>query len=367
MYFVCGSAFSDCAGAVQVPALPAWAAIALYPARMIAPAPATVLSKPTVSAWLVTDGASGNLRQAQALVIAMGLNAREITIELAAPWSWLGPGARRTARLALPSAFRAAAAEQAPQIVIGCGRRAALASAWLREHFASFAVQILDPRCDPSRWDVVIAPTHDRLLGDNVLNMTGALHAVTGHALAQAALRHADLAQIPTPRTAVLIGGPTRAQRIDVRYIDDLVERVASWCSHDGGGFLVTASRRTPPKVAAHLRAQFAQLPSRVWCDESDGENPYLGMLAHASRIVVTPDSANLMAEACATGKPVFVHAPHSVRGKLGDLHHELSVAGRVRPLRHQPMAWQTPPPLREAASIGAEVWRRYWAAQASG
>jgi hypothetical protein len=210
-----------------------------------------------------------------------------------------------------------------------------------------------------------VAPAHDRLVGDNVIAVSGALHAITAGVLAEAALRHADLARVPAPRTALLVGGPNHAQRIDARYVDALVERLRGWHAHDGGGFLVTTSRRTPPAVLRRLRDSLADLPCRVWGSEADGANPYLGMLAHAQRIVVTPDSANLMSEACATGKPVFVFAPEPVRGKLGDLYQALLAEGRVRPLREAPAVWTPPAPAREAQAVAAQVWSRFRARMA--
>jgi hypothetical protein len=323
------------------------------------PAPQTQPAGPPV-AWIVTDEAVGHVRQAQALAQAMGLSARHFVADLAPPWSWFAPHWRRGAESAMPRALREAADAERPALVIGCGRRAALVTAWLREAHGAFAIQILDPRSDPQRWDVVIAPMHDRLHGDNVLTVTGALHTISASGLAEAAVRHADLTRIPAPRTTVLVGGSARAQRIDTAWVDSLIDRLAAWHARDGGGFLITTSRRTRPAVVQRLRRGFAGLPARLWTGEQDGENPYLGMLAHAARLVVSPDSANLMTEACATGKPVYVHAPHPVRGKLGELHHELVVAGRVRPLRHEPMQWQPPMPVRETAAIAAEVWRRY-------
>ena len=38
-----------------------------------------------------------------------------------------------------------------------------------------------------------------------------------------------------------------------------------------------------------------------------DPDNPYLGFLALAERIIVTSDSMSMLVEAIATGKPVFV------------------------------------------------------------
>jgi mitochondrial fission protein ELM1 len=325
-----------------------------YPDRMEA------RPTPPAETWIVTDGAAGNLRPAQALAGALGVAAREWIVAPPPPWGWLAPRLRTGAGFALPPALRDAAARAAPDLVIGCGRRAALATAWLRRTHGVFAVQILDPRVDPAHWDVVVAPAHDRLDGPNVLSVTGALHGITPAVLAEAAVRHADLARVPTPRTAVLLGGPTRAARLDDAWLAALCGLLRGWHAVDGGGLLVTTSRRTPRDWVPALREQLAEVPSRLWTGEADGPNPYLGMLAHAQRLVVSPDSANLLAEACATGKPVFVHAPRPVRGRLGELQQSLLVDGRIRPLRAEPADWTPPPVPRELYMVAAEVGRRF-------
>jgi mitochondrial fission protein ELM1 len=311
-------------------------------------------------AWIVTDGAAGNLRPAQALAGALGVPAREFVVRPPAPWGWLAPHLRLGASHAMPAALRSSLAEAPPALVIGCGRRAALATAWLRRACGAFAVQILDPRADTRHWDVVVAPAHDGLRGDNVLRVTGAVHGIGSAMLAEAALRHADFARIPAPRTTVLVGGPTRAMPLDRRAVDALCDHLEAWHARDGGGILASTSRRTPPALAAHLRERLARLPSRVWTGDADGPNPYLGMLAHAQRLVVSADSANLLTEACATGKPVFAFAPRPPRGRVGRLHHELVLEGRVRPLRDAPANWDVPPVPRELAAIAAEVRRRF-------
>jgi hypothetical protein len=319
---------------------------------------------PPEPAWIVTDGAAGNLRPAQALAGALGVAAREFVVRPPPPWGWFAPHLRIGAARAMPTDLRAALRASPPALVIGCGRRAALATAWLRDTCGAFAVQILDPRAATRHWDVVVAPAHDRLRGDNVLAFTGALHAITPAVLAEAAVRHADLARIATPRTAVLVGGPTRALPLDRRAIDALCDHLAAWHARDGGGFLATTSRRTPPALAARLRERLAPLGARVWCGEADGPNPYLGLLAHAQRLVVTADSANLLTEACATGKPVFAFAPRPPGGRVGRLHHELVLEGRVRPLRDAPATWDIPPVRRELPAIAAELRRRFEAAR---
>jgi uncharacterized protein len=300
-------------------------------------------------ALVLTDGRAGNRAQARALAEAMGLAIDEPTLALPAPWRWFAPRA-------MPGAARFAPVPRGQAIAIGCGRIGAWATAGLQGRMP--VVQVLDPRADPRRWDIVVAPLHDGLSGDNVVATLGSLNAVTPARLAAAALARPEFAGVPAPRTAVLVGGSSRAQRIDARHVAALVQRLRATHAADGGGFLVTTSRRTGDDALAALRRGFADLPARLWSGERDGPNPYFAFLAHAQRIVVTPDSVNLASEACATGRPVFVHALDPVRGKLARFHRELETRGHARPLSSFDAAWQAVP-LRETQGIADEVWRR--------
>lgn len=310
-------------------------------------------------ALTVSDGATGNQRQAEALATALGLSAPHVAVTLAAPWSWLAPRLGWRFERSLPAATLAALEAAVPDLVIGCGRRAAAVTAWLRATRGCRAVQILDPRMDPRHWDLVIAPAHDRLSGPNVLTTLGSLHAITPRLLAEAALRHADLRRLPAPRTAVLIGGPLRGFRMDARYIDALFDLLAARRAADTGSLMVTSSRRTPPALRALIAARAAAWPARVWHPGGEGDNPYHGFLAHADEIVVTPDSVNMQSEACALGLPVYTHAPSPLPGKLKLFHDELVGRGHARPLKAtRPEDWQ-PVALREMPALVAAVRSR--------
>lgn len=316
-----------------------------------------------ISTLVLTDGAAGNERQALALATAMGVTPRVVRIRLPRPWSWFAPHLKLGAWRALPRALHQELAAGRPDIVIGCGRAAALATALVRAETGAFAVQILDPRAPPDAWDLVIAPAHDALAGDNVLTTIGSLNAITPARLAAAALEHPQLAALPGPRTAVLVGGPTGAARIDAAYVADLLQHLARWRAREGGSFLATTSRRTPPAVAETLRAS-AGPDDRVYSGAHDGPNPYLAFLAHAQRIVVTPDSVNLVSEACATGRPVYCLVREPVRGKLAAFHRALLDTNRIRPLEAEPVPYE-PVPLRETQAVADEVLRRFRARRA--
>lgn len=324
------------------------------------------MSDASPTCWAISDGAAGNERQASALAEALGVSARVVRIRVRQPWDFLAPRLTIGAMSAVHDEDGRTLAPPWPDIAIGCGRRAALVTRALRAWSGggTFTVQILDPRIDTRAFDVVIAPQHDRVDGANVIRSIGALNPVDPRWLADARTRFARFAALPSPRTAVLIGAANRAQRLDDRYFDALLDRLAAQHAADGGSFLVSVSRRTPGDVAFKLRAAFAAFPGVFFGGDRDGENPYAGFLAWADRVVVTPDSVNMLSEACASGRAVYTFAPQRVRGKLAAFHRALRESGHVRVLGEtapRPLS----PPLAETRGI-AELVRARWLARSA-
>lgn len=313
-------------------------------------------SKPV---WLLTDGNAGNLRQAEALADALGLGLPRLpALVPRAPWRWLAPrrlpGARRAFGPALAAELER---DPGPGLVIGCGRQGALAARLARDRGAR-AVQILDPRIDSRHWDVVVVPAHDRLRGGNVVTLLGSLNPVDEPWLDRARINFPILCALPGPRTVLLVGGPTANAPWTADMLVTVLATLRGRVLAEGGSLLATASRRTPAALAGPLHAAMRGLPGVLWDAQGGGANPYPGMLACADRIVCTPDSVNMLSEACATGVPVHVLAPELARGRSGAFLRALLDLGRVRPLDAalEPFPVR---PLRETARVAAEVRQR--------
>ncbi|MET0756354.1 MAG: mitochondrial fission ELM1 family protein [Pseudoxanthomonas sp.] len=308
--------------------------------------------------WTLTDGHAGNRRQADALAAALdcGLVEKEWLLEPRLPWSVSAPRSFAGADHAFGSAF-AQALEHPPHLAIGCGRQAALATRLLHER-GSKTVQILDPRIDTRHWNLVVAPEHDLLTGANVITLLGSLNPVD-----EAWLRHgresfALLAELPQPRTAVLLGGSSSHARFDLGAFGMLAGQLDAILARDGGSVMITTSRRTPADLVAALRQRYAKTAGVLWCGESDGVNPYEGLLAWADRIVCSPDSVNMVSEACATHAPVFVFDPTRVSGRPRRFLDSLLAHGRIRAMDTE-LAPFPVQPLRETARVAALVKQR--------
>jgi mitochondrial fission protein ELM1 len=306
------------------------------------------------------DSRAGNARQALALARALDLDAGECALQPRAPWRWLAPRILPGADAGYGTAFRALRAHP-PTLAIGCGRQAALATRLLRAN-GTQAVQILDPRIDTRHWDLVIAPEHDGLRGDNIIPTLGSLHPVDELWLAQARQAFPAFSALPGPHTVLLAGGPSRHAALADDDFAMLLQQLAHHVRGEHGSLSVIASRRTPPRWRELLAALPSDLPGIRWRDDRDGANPYAGLLGHAQRIVCTPDSVNMLSEAAATLAPVFVWSAGIASGRLRVFLDAMRDSGRVRDLDDALAPFEAEP-LRETARVASEVRRRLAAA----
>lgn len=306
------------------------------------------------SCWALHDGAAGNRRQALALAQALGLAASEWPLKASPPTRWFAPRRIPGFGAAFGQEFTQALHDHPPSLAIGCGRLAALATRQARDAGVR-AVQILDPRLAPSHWDLVIAPEHDALEGDNVIALLGSLNPVDAAWLAQAREHAPELAHLEQPRSAVLIGGPTRATRFDRGALEVMLAKLELTLAREGGSLVICGSGRTPRAWAPLLRARYAGGGHRVWMDPSDGANPYAAALAWADRIIVSPDSVNMVSEACSTALPVFVAEPGRATGRVGRFLKVLESSNRIRAQTGELTPF-TAEPLCETARVAAQV-----------
>jgi mitochondrial fission protein ELM1 len=227
-----------------------------------------------------------------------------------------------------------------------------------RQAQRGFYIHIQNPRVPASLFDLVIAPAHDGLEGENVLTTRGSLGLINRARLdTAAAVLRPRLAGLPRPLLAVLVGGDSRHRRLDSKMAAIIAGRIAKLAGENGASLLVTASRRTGTEVTEVFRDILRPLPG-LFRQEHE-ENPYAGYLGCADTVLVTEDSINMTSEACATGKPVYV-IPLPRRGigrgvRLARFHADMRNAGYCRPFADR-LDWWDYQPLDETARIAAEI-----------
>lgn len=259
-------------------------------------------------------------------------------------------------RHALRSNLRQALTEDMPHLLVTAGRQSALLSRIIgKQQPASVKrIHILNPRIDPGHFDLVITPSHDGLAGPNVVTTTGSLNVIDKTTLDHAATQWAgQYAQLPSPRQIVLIGGSNRAYTISDETIRQLASAAQRHADQHGGSILVSLAPRSSEQVQASVLRHFGQLAVEVW--RGGPENPYLGYLAYADSIAVTPDSINMVSEACAVGVPVAVDYTRITHSRFRRFYQQLADRGHINSMSG-PGQVNDRSPLRETQAVAQQV-----------
>jgi mitochondrial fission protein ELM1 len=298
--------------------------------------------------WIVTDGSAGMEAQCIAVAEAVGLPFALKRVRARGPLRMVP--VRLQVHLPANHLLRLVCSNEPltppwPRLIISSGRHSVpLALALKRVAVPpSYALHIQNPKVGAHLFDLVTAPLHDGMQGPNVISTVGSVHSVTPARLAVAAERfHGQIAPLPRPRIAVVLGGTSRAFAFPPDLAASFGKKLAALASETGGSLLVTPSRRTPSASLQALSDAIAGVPQLIW--NGEGDNPYHAFLALAEAIVVTEDSVNMVTEAAGTGKPVYVQAIKGRSRRLGHFHAMMRQRGATRPFEGRIGSWSYTP-----------------------
>lgn len=301
--------------------------------------------------------------QARGLAKAVANQVIEKVVSVKRPWRWLPAG--------WPGVLAGVDPQQGdrldppwPDLIVSCGRRSAILGLAVKKAAAGgpLLVHVQDPRTNLRDFDLVIAMAHDDVSGPKVMKVMTALHDMTPERLAEAARTWTGrLARLPRPLTGVLVGGPTNHSPFGVAEARELLSRLQKLRAAEGGGAVIVPSRRTPEDVLA-IFLQAAKDDPGLWTWDRTGENPYVGVLALADRLVVTSESVSMVSEALATPHPVELFTAN-VRKRHERFIQDLTAGGFARPFDGEAVAAKPRPVLdttgQAAAAVGELLRRR--------
>jgi mitochondrial fission protein ELM1 len=304
-----------------------------------------------IKTWIVTNGAAGFEVQALGVAEALGMTAVIKRVGQSAPWRWMAPWG--------PVARAGDIVPPWPDLVIAAGRQSIPFARMIRRRSLgrTFVAVLQNPRVPPSWFDFVWAPAHDQLSGANVLSTVVSPHRLTPERLAEEARRIApEIAHLPHPRIAVLLGGTNAVFRFDEDAAALLGEQLFDVARRYGAGLMVTPSRRTGKSQADIIRERIKSVAVMMW--NGEGANPYFGYLGSADVVLVTCDSVNMVGEAVATGKPVYVVELAGGSPKWRRFLDAMYVSGAARPFAGVIESWsyEPPNPTREIADAIARA-----------
>lgn len=283
---------------------------------------------PTV--WIISDGKIGDIVQCRAVASDLSSRFEERRVAPRAPWVWMAPWGPIDPRDAAGNP-QSAIAPPFPDVAVVSGRRAIPYAREVKRASGgkTLLVFLKNPRTAFSEADVIWAPSHDRLDGENIFSTLTSPHGLAP--LLDVARRDPapEIAVLPKPILGVVLGGVGGGARYDQKVAADLAAKVKSAAS-SFESVAVTPSRRTPGFLLNAVRDALSGCKAFVW--NGAGENPYKDILANADALIVTADSHNMMSEALATGTGVYAYRPPQLASKLAWFLSELEKKGAVRP-----------------------------------
>lgn len=289
--------------------------------------------------WVIADHKPGHTTQSEGLADELGWPYERIDLEFS-PLQELPNAWTRGTRWTLTPASAQRLQPPWPDLVIATGRRTAPIASWIRKQSRGRCRTVQMGRIgafERDVFDLAVAPAYACLYPDPRRIETAApVTRVSPRRLEQAATRWGpELAAAPVPRLALLVGGKDPEHEFRSSQARRMGEEVAELAAREGGSVLTTTSRRTNPHAADVLEEALGETGAHFhrWnANAPASENPYMGYLALADALVVTGESASMLAEACATGKPVYIYplAARSPGPKNWALRAERWIADRV-------------------------------------
>ena len=194
--------------------------------------------------------------------------------------------------------------------MLSAGRRNEPIARWIKRQAPSTRiVHVGRPWSSLDCFDLIVTTPQYRLpVRPNILHNETPLHRVTKERLAREAARWQErLRHLPRPFTAVVVGGSSGPYSFDHRAAERLARDASALAAKSGGSLLMTTSARTPLATLETLE-QNITVPAHLFrWTKGANDNPYFAFLGLADTIVVTGDSMSMLAEACATRKPVYI------------------------------------------------------------
>lgn len=297
------------------------------------------------SCWIIVEkDLIGTENQCVGVAEALNISYEIKHIALRQPWKTLSPylGFEQS------WSFIPALSGPWPDIIIAGGRKAIAAARYIKKQSGgkTFTVLLQNPRIKSKAFDLIAAPAHDEVRGENVISTIGAPNRMTQDKLAAAKIKFGAFESIPSPRVAVLIGGNSKTHKLTKPIMKKLIHDLKNL----NCGLMMTASRRTGAEnldMLKHAHVGF------LW--DGTGENPYMGMLAWADYILVTADSVSMLSDAGTTGKPVYIIALEGGSSRFQSFYDLLQQNKIARPFEGQLESWSYEP-LRDSEVVAHKI-----------
>jgi len=251
---------------------------------------------------LLTEGMHGMISQVEGLAKALDLDFIHEKIELNSFWKLfppkLTPVSSNVYKKIISSDF---------DVIISCGRKSVIPSIHLKKNSNKkvINIHIQNPKVNFKNFDFIVAPEHDGITGENVINTKGAIHYLTKEEiLTNKNYLDSFIKKDQRKIITLIIGGPTKYYDYSDENIEKIFNNLKTLVEKKEYQLVIIPSMRTPKSIVEKAKFFFGERHTVV---ESVDKKAYLSALAISEKIVVTCDSSSMISEAALTGKPIYI------------------------------------------------------------
>ena len=240
-------------------------------------------------ALLLTEGAHGMVSQVEGLAKALKLDFNHCFVNLKKPWKYfpinLVPVSKSVIDGKIPDQIE-------NQVLISCGKNSIISSLFLKRNNKNlFNIHIQNPKINFSNFDLIVAPEHDQIKGNNVLNTFGALHYITKQEIDNSSNVFSKYNLSENDKiVSLILGGPNRYYDFNEIDLGNIFLLIKDNFLDKNFKLILVRSRRTPDNIIDFVSKEF-----------------YLSALKLSKTIIVTCDSTSMISECAITQKPIFV------------------------------------------------------------
>ena len=256
-----------------------------------------------LKALLLTEGMHGMISQVEGMAKALNAEYSHKIVRLSFPWTLIPPKLTPISEIVFKDKIYLTKNDNI-DLVISCGRKSVIPSIYLKKKNPNLlTIHVQDPKVSLKNFDLIIAPEHDNLKGNNVYNSKGAIHYITESEInnAKSYLKN----KINSEKVVSLIlGGPNKYYNFDENQLLDIFNQIKSNFISKGYKVIVIPSMRTPKssiELATKEMSRFGYVVNNV------DKQAYLSAYALANYVIVTCDSTSMISEAATSGKPIYV------------------------------------------------------------
>jgi len=251
---------------------------------------------------LLTQGMHGMISQVEGLAKALDIDFTHHTVELNNFWKLIPPKltpiSQRVYKKINQTEF---------DLIISCGRKSVIPSIHLKKNSKKkiLNIHIQDPKVNFSHFDFIVAPEHDFIRGQNVINTKGAIHYLTdGEIIKNKDYLSSFIKKDQRKICSLILGGPTKYYEYSSENLKNIFSNLNNFLKKNDFQLIVIPSMRTPKSSINFAKDYFGK--NHTIIDNVD-KKAYLSALSISESIVVTCDSSSMISEAALTGKPIYV------------------------------------------------------------